>query len=115
MAAKRVTRRLSVARPRERRETKGERWQFDIRFTQCALQQTAKPPARTLAPTHPNPDPNPNPNPTRPYPSLTLTLTLSLSLGLTLSLSLTRCDGLSGLGDLGKNRGSVEGEVCVQS
>ena len=88
MAAKRVTRRLSVARPRERRETKGERWQFDIRFTQCAT-------ARTLA--------------------LTLTLTLSLSLGLTLSLSLTRCDGLSGLGDLGKNRGSVEGEVCVQS
>ena len=26
----------------------------------------------------------------------------------------TQCDGLSGLGDLGSNLGSVEGEVCVQ-
>ena len=26
----------------------------------------------------------------------------------------TQCDGLSGLGDLSSNLGSVEGEVCVQ-
>ena len=69
--------------------------------------------ARTLAPTLTlTPTLTLSPAPTL---ALTLTLTLSLSLGLTLSLSLTRCDGLSGLGDLGKNRGSVEGEVCVQS